>query len=71
MPERQTVALKMIVKPDSGPVVCAPPILIASTHTVNYVCGFCGAVLMHAEADQVYGLVIHCSECEAYNTTES
>jgi len=71
MSERSKVSLKIIVKPMSGPVVSAPPILIASTHTVDYTCGFCGAVLMHAEADQVHNLVIHCTECGAFNATES
>jgi len=71
MSERHKASLKIIIKPMSGPIVSAPPILIASTHTVDYACGFCGAVLMHAEADQVHNLVIHCTECGAFNATES
>jgi hypothetical protein len=71
MSERRKVDLKIFPKPMSGAVVSAPPILIASTHTVDYACGVCGAVLMHAEADQVHNLVIHCTECGAFNATES
>ena len=54
-----------------GNVVSAPPVLIASTHTIDYVCAGCGVVLLHAEDDQVHNLVIHCMECGSYNTTDS
>jgi hypothetical protein len=48
----------------------APPVLIASTNTVDYICGACGAVLMHAEHGQVDNLVIHCTECGSCNSTD-
>ena len=50
--------------------VDAPPILIASTHTTDYCCGSCGTVLMHADTGQVHELVIHCTECGSYNSTD-
>ena len=62
--------LRVISAPAIGPVVSAPPPLIASTHTVDYTCGRCDAVLLHAEEDQVHGLVIHCQKCGSYNTTD-
>ncbi len=49
--------------------VHAPPILYASSHTIDFVCGNCGAVLLHAEDDQVHGLFIHCTQCGSYNAT--
>jgi DNA-directed RNA polymerase subunit RPC12/RpoP len=51
-------------------VVDAPPILIASSHTIDYVCGNCRTVLLHAEDNQVHGLSIHCTQCGACNATD-
>ena len=53
------------------PVVSAPPLLDASSHTIDYVCGHCGTVLMHAEEGQVHNLLIHCLACGSYNSTEA
>jgi hypothetical protein len=50
-------------------VVDAPPVLIASSHTIDYLCGNCRTVLLHAEDDQVHGLFIHCTQCGACNAT--
>ena len=47
--------------------VNAPPILYASSHTIDFVCGNRGTVLRHAENDQVHGLLIHCTQRESYN----
>ena len=49
--------------------VSAPPVLMASSHTIDFVCGNCGVVLMHAEDDQVHGLFIRCTQCESLNVT--
>ena len=64
------VPLKVIA-PTSGPSLIAPPVLIASNHSVDYTCGGCGAVLLHADVNQVYNLVIRCSVCETFNTSET
>jgi len=65
------VGLKVIPTPAAGThVVSAPPVLIASTHTIDYVCGKCGTVLMHAEIGQVHNLTIHCTACGSYNSTD-
>ncbi len=62
------IALR-IIAPTDGPSLAAPPILIASIHTVDYTCGGCGTVLVHAEIGQVYNLVVRCTQCDTYNTT--
>jgi len=47
--EHPRVALKLVQTPWAQHTVSAPPVLIASTNALDYVCGDCGAVLMHAE----------------------
>jgi hypothetical protein len=44
-------------------------VLVASSHTIDFLCGKCATVLMHAEDDQVHGLFIHCTRCGACNAT--
>jgi DNA-directed RNA polymerase subunit RPC12/RpoP len=68
--EHPRVALNPIPTPWTQHIISAPPILIASTNTVDYICGDCGAVLMHAEEGQVHNLIIHCTECGSYNSTD-
>jgi predicted RNA-binding Zn-ribbon protein involved in translation (DUF1610 family) len=70
MSERKKMSLNNVVAPRLGPVLEAPPVLIASTHTVDYACGYCGTVLMHADEGQVHGLIIRCASCGSYNATE-
>jgi predicted RNA-binding Zn-ribbon protein involved in translation (DUF1610 family) len=65
------VALKLVPTPWARHIVSAPPVLVASANTVDYVCGDCGAVLMHAEQGQVHNLVIHCVVCGSYNATDA
>jgi hypothetical protein len=64
-----TVPLK-VIPPTTGPSLCAPPILVASTHTIDYTCGGCGTVLIHAEIDQIYNLIVRCTKCETFNSTD-
>jgi DNA-directed RNA polymerase subunit RPC12/RpoP len=70
MGKSRVVPLKIIAAPAVGPVVSAPPVLKASDHTVDYTCGNCGTLLMHAEEDQVHNLHIHCLVCGSYNSTD-
>jgi DNA-directed RNA polymerase subunit RPC12/RpoP len=70
MAERRKIALMAIKAPGVGSVLSAPPILEASSHTVDYTCGRCGTILMHAELDQVHNLLIHCTQCGTYNSTD-
>ena len=53
-----------------SPFLTAPPVLVASTHTIDYCCGNCSTVLLHAEEDQVHSLLIKCAICGCSNTTE-
>jgi predicted RNA-binding Zn-ribbon protein involved in translation (DUF1610 family) len=69
MNERRRVELKAISPPMFGPVVRAPPVLEAGSHTVDYACENCGAVLLQAEDEQVHNLQIHCEQCGAFNIT--
>jgi len=70
MAERRKIALRAIKAPGVGSVLSAPPILEASGHTVDYTCGRCGTILMRAELDQVHNLLIHCTRCGTYNSTD-
>lgn len=71
MNERRKIALKVVPSSTTGPAVSAPPVLIASAHTVDYVCGSCNAVLMHAEEGQIHNVLIRCTMCGAYNSTDA
>ena len=71
MGEHQRVSLTLIETPARRHAVSAPPVLVASTHTIDYCCGHCGTALMHAEDGQVHNLVIHCTVCGSYNSTAS
>jgi hypothetical protein len=68
--QRPRVSLKVVEAPKIGAVVTAPPVLIFSTHTVDYCCGHCARVLMHAERNQVHNLLIKCTGCGSYNSTD-
>jgi DNA-directed RNA polymerase subunit RPC12/RpoP len=74
MNERQKlhahVSLKLIDAPRFGAVLTAPPILVFSTHTVDYCCGHCGVELMHSEPGQINNLNIRCTKCGSYNSTD-
>jgi DNA-directed RNA polymerase subunit RPC12/RpoP len=64
------ISLKIVVAPATGIVLKAPPVLVASDHSVDYTCGRCGTVLLHAVENQVHGILIHCTYCGSYNSTE-
>ena len=68
--EHPRVTLRIIPTPWAHHIVSAPPILIASTNTVDYVCGGCDALLMHAEPGGIHNLVIHCTGCGSYNSAD-
>ena len=67
--------IRISLKSPSVPLVgwafiSAPPILNASDHTADFCCCNCDTILMHAEADQVFGLTIRCTICGTFNTTD-
>ncbi len=65
------ISLRVIVAPEIGHALHAPPVLMASNHSVDYTCGQCGTIVLHAEESQVYGLLIRCKQCGSYNATEA
>ena len=66
------ICLKAIATPRAGGAfVSAPPVLNAGDHTTDFCCCSCDTVLMHPEADQVFGLTIRCTLCGAFKTTDS
>ena len=62
-------SFKLVTPPFEGRVIEVPPVLNASDHTVDFVCGNCSAVLMYGEYGQVHNVTIHCLACGSYNTT--
>ena len=65
------IPLKVVIAPAVGVVLAAPPVLMASEHSVNYTCGRCAAVLLHADEGQIHGVLIRCTKCGSYNLTEA
>ena len=70
VPDRK-VSLKVVSAPFIGHVLDAPPVLVASDNSVDYTCGQCGTILLHAADHQVYNLLIRCNKCGSYNVTET
>jgi predicted RNA-binding Zn-ribbon protein involved in translation (DUF1610 family) len=68
MPRR--LKLKLVTAPATGRVLSAPPVLVATDHSVDFACGHCGAVLLHAEHGQVHGVLIRCKQCGSYNVPD-
>ncbi len=63
------IALKFVAEP-ARYFLGAPPVLIASLHAIDFTCGRCSAVLMHADKGQVHDLVIRCTLCGGFNSTD-
>jgi hypothetical protein len=68
--DARIIKLTVIAAPPSGPVVSAPPVLLAgSPSPVDHTCGRCETVLLKAAEGQVRNLQIRCTQCGSYNTT--
>lgn len=65
------ISLRIVTAPATGIVLDAPPVLMASDHSVDYTCGRCGTTLLHAEENQVHGFLIRCVPCGLYNSTDA
>jgi predicted RNA-binding Zn-ribbon protein involved in translation (DUF1610 family) len=65
------ISLKVVIAPATGVLLEAPPVLRASDHSVDFTCGRCGTTLLHAEENQVHGVLIRCANCESYNSTDA
>jgi predicted RNA-binding Zn-ribbon protein involved in translation (DUF1610 family) len=61
-------ALKIVPAP-LVTAASAPPVLNGPEPTVEYTCGHCGAVLMRVDQRKPHALMVHCTECDAYNST--
>ena len=70
MPTLLPKTLKVVPAPLIEVVPRAPPALELPNPTVEFTCGNCGAVLMHADEEKVYPLVVLCSSCGSYNSTD-
>jgi predicted RNA-binding Zn-ribbon protein involved in translation (DUF1610 family) len=71
MTSRLQIRLKTVTGPRHNGLVSSPPILNASDHAIDFTCGKCGVVLMHAEDGHVHNLAIRCTACGSYNSTDS
>jgi predicted RNA-binding Zn-ribbon protein involved in translation (DUF1610 family) len=69
MTAHSRISLKLVAPPFVGRAIDVPPVLNASDHTVDFICGTCGAILMHGEHGQVHNVTIRCRACGSYNTT--
>jgi predicted RNA-binding Zn-ribbon protein involved in translation (DUF1610 family) len=67
---RPRLPLTLVARPAIGTSTHAPPILDASSSTIDFTCGQCGTVLMHADQGQVHGVIIECLNCGAFNATD-
>jgi predicted RNA-binding Zn-ribbon protein involved in translation (DUF1610 family) len=65
------ITLTLVSAPAQGVALKAPPVLKASEHSVDYTCGKCGVILLHAEEHQVHGVLIQCTNCGSYNSTNA
>ena len=70
MPTLLPKTLKVVLAPLIEVVPRAPPALELPNPTVEFTCGNCGAVPMRADEGKVYPLVILCSSCGSYNSTD-
>ncbi len=69
MTQHRKISLKTIPAPAIGTVVSAPPVIKASDQTIDYICGNCATLLMHAEEGQIHNVTICCRICGSYNST--
>jgi hypothetical protein len=67
---RQRMRLRLVAQPPRGTNTKAPPVLNASSGTIDYTCGRCDTVLMHANEGEVHGVVIECLQCGRFNATD-
>ena len=72
MPTRLPRILKVVPAPLIELVPRAPPALELPNQslTVEFTCGNCGAVLIRADEEKGYPLVVLCSSCGSYNSTD-
>jgi DNA-directed RNA polymerase subunit RPC12/RpoP len=65
------ISLKVVTPTANEIALKAPPVLKESDPSVDYTCGQCGVILLHAVENHVHDILIHCANCGSYNSTES
>jgi predicted RNA-binding Zn-ribbon protein involved in translation (DUF1610 family) len=65
------ISLTVVEPPATGVILDAPPILRTDDDSVDYTCGKCDTILLHAEEHKVHGAQIHCANCGAFNSTDA
>ena len=70
MPTLLPKTLKVVQAQLVEAVPRAPPALELPNPTVEFTCGSCGAVLMRGDESKNYPLMILCSSCGSYNSTD-
>ena len=70
MPALLQKTLKVVPAPLAA-VPTAPPFMEAPNPTVELKCGNCSAVLMRVDEGKAYPLMIHCTSCDAFNSTDA
>ena len=70
MPTLLSKTLKVVPTPLVEAVPRAPPALEMPNPTVEFTCGNCDAVLIRADEEKVYPLVVLCNSCGSYNSTD-
>ena len=70
MPALLQKTLKVVPAPLAA-VPKVPPVMEAPNPTVELKCGNCSAVLMRVDEGKAYPLMIHCTSCDAFNSTDA
>ena len=71
MPTLRQKALQVVPAPLIEVVPPAPLEPEMPNPTVEFTCGNCGVLLMRADEEKVYPLVLLCSSCGSYNSTDT
>jgi predicted RNA-binding Zn-ribbon protein involved in translation (DUF1610 family) len=67
---RKRIRLRIVKKPETDQILSAPPELETDDHTVDYLCGHCGVVLILAGETLSDALTIRCTVCRSHNVTD-
>ena len=62
--------LTVVELPLGGRVADVLPVLVASATNSDFCCGHCGAVVMRAEGRPITNLIIECTWCNSYNSSD-
>jgi hypothetical protein len=63
----ETKSLRVIDGSSTRPLVAAPPTIALGPTGTEYVCGYCGILLLIAEPSELQDGIILCKNCGRYN----